>query len=111
MSTLNDSSDSTDQSFLAQYKLKNLENLIVVMLNINSIRNKFDQLKHLIGNYKKGWLSYRVPWAGPRMPTVCHGRPRVPWPYRGRLPRDPWALATGPVGACHGTRGRLPRDP
>ena len=50
MSTLNDSSDSTDQSFLAQYKLKNLENLIVETLGINSIRNKFDQLMSDLSN-------------------------------------------------------------
>ena len=35
---------------LRNYKIKNVNNLVIGSLNINSIRNKFDQLKLLVNN-------------------------------------------------------------
>ena len=44
----NDSNQQIDDNILRKFKIQNVEHLVIGSLNINSIRNKFDQLKLLV---------------------------------------------------------------
>ena len=49
-SSAENENQSSNWSDLRNYKIDNVNNLVVASININSIRNKFDQLKLLVND-------------------------------------------------------------